>query len=149
MAEIELADEFIKNKHETGADVIAEASDIKTSLRGEAWPGVMWATTRYYIHNYYDTPSNLYKYLNTLYKLDTLHCKAGNKFSPNNDVDIFLYISSNQSPDWLMVVRCKKVLMCPLIKSLGWPESNLKISSRSNEGAINSAAGRALLALAT
>ena len=34
MAEIELADEFIKNKHETGADVIAEASDIKTSLRG-------------------------------------------------------------------------------------------------------------------
>ena len=36
MAEIELADEFIKNKHETGADVIARASDIKTSLRGEA-----------------------------------------------------------------------------------------------------------------
>ena len=35
-AEIELADEFIKNKHETGADVIGGASDIKTSLRGEA-----------------------------------------------------------------------------------------------------------------
>ena len=32
-AEIELADEFIKNKHETGADVIGQASDIKTSLR--------------------------------------------------------------------------------------------------------------------
>ena len=35
------------------------------------------------------------------------------------------------------MVVCKKVLVCPLIKSLGWPESKLKISSRSNEGAIN------------
>ena len=41
-AEIELADEFIKNKHETGADVMAGATytDIKTSLRERRRGGV-------------------------------------------------------------------------------------------------------------
>ena len=36
-----------------------------------------------------------------------------------------------------VLTTCQPALACPLIKSIGWQLSNLKISSQSNEGTIN------------